>query len=135
MMAGSMTPNIANGILTPKEKIDIEMGSMRAEDGRRPIPELLQNFDFDHFDDDMKFADEDGQPSFDPFYSIDDDVKESARTSNATVLNFHSTADEEMEESVRSARAAGKVRESSHKPITADGTYAIKENDDRNNFH
>ncbi|KAL2320578.1 hypothetical protein Fmac_029547 [Flemingia macrophylla] len=130
---GSLTPNIANGILTPKEKIDIEMGSMRAEDGRRPIPELLRNFDFDHFDDDMKFPDEDGQPSFDPFYSVDDDVKESARTSNATVLNFHSTGEDEMQESVESSRAGGKIRESSHRHITGDGTYAINENDDRNN--
>lgn len=107
MMVGPMTPNIGDGMLTPKEKIDIEMGSMLAED------------------------DEEG---FDPFYSVEDDVKDSARTSAATVLNFHSTEDG-MEESMQSSHAGGKVRESTQRHITADGTYAIKETGDRNNSH
>ncbi|XP_027914543.1 probable protein S-acyltransferase 4 isoform X3 [Vigna unguiculata] len=121
MMVGSVTPNIAHGILTPKEKIDLEMGSMRAEDGRLPIPELLRNFDFDNFDDDMKFADE-GQPSFDPFYSIEDDAKGSTRTSNATVLNFQSISEDEMEEYVQSSHAGGRTRDSAQRHITSDGT-------------
>lgn len=135
MMVGSLTPNIGDGILTPKEKIDIEMGSMRAEDGRRPVPELLRNFDFDNFDSDMKFADDDGQPSFDPFYSIEDDAKDSARTSIQTVLNFQSITEDVMEESVQSSHAGGKVRESTQRHFPADGTYTIKETDDRNHSH
>lgn len=135
MMVGSLTPNIGDGILTPKEKIDIEMGSMRAEDGRRPVPELLRNFDFDNFDGDMKFADDDGQPSFDPFYSIEDDAKDSARTSIQTVLNFQSITEDVMEESVQSSHAGGNVRESTQKHFTGDGTYTIKETDDRNHSH
>lgn len=135
MMVGSLTPNIGDGILTPKEKIDIEMGSMRAEDGRMPVPELLRNFDFDNFDGDMKFADDDGQPSFDPFYSIEDDAKDSARTSIQTVLNFQSITEDVMEESVQSSHAGGNVRESTQKHFTGDGTYTIKETDDRNHSH
>ncbi|KAK7286631.1 hypothetical protein RJT34_21768 [Clitoria ternatea] len=131
---GSLTPN-TRGILTPKEKIDIEMGSMRAEDGRMPVPELLRNFDFDNFEDDgMKFAYDDGHPSFDPFYSVDDGIKDSARTSNATVLNFQSiTTEDGMEESVHSSHGGRRVGESTQWPIAADGTNAIKEADDRNN--
>ncbi|CAJ1917466.1 unnamed protein product [Sphenostylis stenocarpa] len=134
MMVGSMTPSNVDGILTPKEKLDFEMGSMHAEDGRVPIPELLRNFDFDNFDDDMKFADE-GQPSFDPFYSIEDDGKGSSRTSNATVLNFQSISEDGMEEFVQSSNAAGKVRESSERHIIADGHYSNKETKDRNHSH
>ncbi|MED6171947.1 hypothetical protein PIB30_045706 [Stylosanthes scabra] len=90
----SLSPNHMDGMLTPKEKIDIEMGSMRADGGGIPIPELLRKFDFDNFDDDMKFEDDEGQPSFDPFYSVEED----SRTSNATVVNFHSSEyDEPME--------------------------------------
>lgn len=128
MMVGSLTPNIAGGILTPKEKTDIETGSMRAEDGL-PIPELLQNFDFDNFEDGIKFADEEeGQHSFDPFYSVDEDVKDSARTSNATVLNFHSiTIEDGMEDSVHSSRAGFDVSESSQRPVMVDQTNSIKE--------
>ncbi|RDX75462.1 putative protein S-acyltransferase 4, partial [Mucuna pruriens] len=128
MMGVSLTPNMTDGILTPKEKIDFEMGSMRTEDSRLPIPDLLRNFDFDNFDNGMKFADEEGQPSFDPYYSIDDDGKDSARTSIATVLNFQSIT-EEMEESAQSSHAGGRGRgrESTQRHITAGGTYAVKE--------
>ncbi|XP_027914535.1 probable protein S-acyltransferase 4 isoform X2 [Vigna unguiculata] len=97
MMVGSVTPNIAHGILTPKEKIDLEMGSMRAED-------------------------DEGQPSFDPFYSIEDDAKGSTRTSNATVLNFQSISEDEMEEYVQSSHAGGRTRDSAQRHITSDGT-------------
>ncbi|KAL1352225.1 hypothetical protein AAHE18_06G151500 [Arachis hypogaea] len=94
-MPHSLSPNHMDGMLTPKEKIDIEMGSMHAEGGGIPIPELLRKFDFDNFDDDLKFEDDEGQPSFDPFYSVDED----SRTSNATVVNFHSSEYDEPPES------------------------------------
>ncbi|KAK7396077.1 hypothetical protein VNO78_16824 [Psophocarpus tetragonolobus] len=130
-MVGSLTPHNVDGFLTPKEKIDIEMGSMRAEDGRMPIPDLLRNFDFD----DMKFADEEGQLSFDPFYSVEEDARDSSRTSIATVLNFHSLSEEGKEESMQSSHAGEKSRESTQRHITSDGTYTIKASDDRKNFH
>ncbi|KAK7290731.1 hypothetical protein RIF29_05360 [Crotalaria pallida] len=126
------TSNIMDGMLTPKEKIDIEMGSMHAEDGGMPIPELLRKFDFDNFEHSMKFGDEEGQPSFDPFFSVEDDAKESARTSVATVLNFHSLTEDGMEDSWQSPYTEVRVRESAKRPITADGTNAIEETGDRN---
>lgn len=130
---GSLTPNIMEGILTPKEKIDIEMGSMRAEDGGFPIPELLRKFDFDNFDDDMRFTDEEGQPSFDPFYSVDEDIKDSTRTSVATVLNFHSiTTEDGLEESMHSSHGGVEFREFSQRPVIVDVRNATKETDDRN---
>lgn len=132
-MVGCLTPNLADGILTPKEKIDVEMGSRRADDGGFPIPELLRNFDFDSFEDDMKFEDEEGQHSFDPFYSVEEDVKDSSRTSNATVLNFHSIAIEDStEESVCSSHAGFEVTESDQRLVTVDEINATKATDDRN---
>lgn len=131
-MVGCLTPNIADGILTPKEKIDVEMGSRRADDGGFPIPELLRNFDFDSFED-MKFGDEEGQHSFDPFYSVEEDEKDSSRTSVATVLNFHSIAIEDStEESVCSSHAGFEVTESDQRPVTVDKINATKATDDRN---
>ncbi|ESW33912.1 hypothetical protein PHAVU_001G108600 [Phaseolus vulgaris] len=107
MMVRSLTPNIADGILTPKEKIDLEMGSMRAED-------------------------DEGQLSYDPFYSVEDDAKGSSRTSIATVLNFQSISEEGMEEYVQSSHAGGRVGESTQRHITSDGTYTNKETNGRN---
>ncbi|XP_019454849.1 PREDICTED: probable protein S-acyltransferase 4 [Lupinus angustifolius] len=129
MTVESMTPNITEGMLTPKEKIDIQIGSMCAEEVGMPTPELFRNFDFDNIEHDMNFADEEGQPSFDPFYGVEDDVKDSARTSVAAVLNFHTTEDG-MEESLQYAGA--KVRECYQRPIIADGTNTIEETDYRN---
>ena len=132
MMIGTMTPNTVDGILTPKEKIDVEMGSIRADDDGFPIPELLQNFDFDNFEDEMKLRDEEGQPSFDPFYSVEEDSKDSSRTSVATVLNFHSvTIEDTMEESVHSSHSGSKVRESAQKHATVDEINATKETGDK----
>ncbi|KAE9588694.1 putative protein S-acyltransferase [Lupinus albus] len=128
IMEGMLTPTNMEGMLTPKEKSDIEMGSMCAEAGGMQIPELLRHFDFDNFEHDMKFTcDEEGQPSFDPFYNVEDEVKDSARTSVATVLNFHSITNDEMHESFQSSFAEAKVRESAKRPST-DGTNAIEEN-------
>ncbi|KAK7377974.1 hypothetical protein VNO80_03410 [Phaseolus coccineus] len=110
MMVRSLTPNNADGILTPKEKIDLEMGSMRAED-------------------------DEGQLSYDPFYSIEDDAKGSSRTSIATVLNFQSISEEGMEEYVQSSHAGERVGESTQRHITSDGTYTNKETNGRNHSH
>ncbi|KAE9599715.1 hypothetical protein Lal_00045841 [Lupinus albus] len=146
MTVESMTPNIMDGMLSSKEKIDIEMGSMRAEDGGMPIPKLLQNFDFDNFEHAMKFADEEGQfvdeegqfvdeegqPSFDPLYSIEDDVKDSSRTSVATVLNFHGITEDGNKETLQSSYDGANVGEPAERPINTDGTNAIKESDHRN---
>ncbi|MCH92363.1 putative protein S-acyltransferase 4-like [Trifolium medium] len=109
------------------------MGSRGTDDRGYPIPELLRNFDFNSFEDDMKFEDMEGQTSFDPFYSIDEDIKDSSRTSVATVLNFPNiTIEEATEESVHSCRADFEVREPSERHITIEEINATKETDDRN---
>ncbi|PIA53291.1 hypothetical protein AQUCO_00900102v1 [Aquilegia coerulea] len=73
---GSITPNI--GGLTSKEKLDIEMGSKLAEDGGIPVPDILQNLDYNGIDDDLKTKNADGGIVYDPFFfQVDQDHRDS----------------------------------------------------------
>ncbi|KAF7819188.1 putative protein S-acyltransferase 4 [Senna tora] len=127
-MVDSMAPNIAETTMNQKEKIDIEMGSMRAEDGGIPIPELLRNFDFDKLEDDMKFADLDGQHSFDPFYSVEEDVKDLGQSFDSTLMNLESiTPEHGVAVSVQSSHAGDEIRESAQRPAAVDGTNATED--------
>ncbi|KAF5206663.1 S-acyltransferase [Thalictrum thalictroides] len=67
---GSITPNI--GGLSTKEKLDIEMGSKLAEDSGIPVPNILQNLDYNGIDDDLKTKNADGGIVYDPFFFQDD---------------------------------------------------------------
>lgn len=129
----SMTPNIVERTMNQKEKIDIEMGSMRAEDGGIPIPEILRNFDFYKLEEDMKLVGTEGRPSFDPFYSVEEDVKDSVQSLDTPEINFQSITNEyEVADAVQSSHAGDGVRESAQKPTTEDRTNAIAKPDDRN---
>ncbi|XP_054818075.1 probable protein S-acyltransferase 1 [Prosopis cineraria] len=114
VMVGSVTPNIEERSMNQKEKIDIELGgSMRAEDLAIPIPEILQNFDFDTLEDDMKFADLEGRSSFDPFYSVEEDMKDSAQSFDTSLINLESITNEHgVAESVQPSHAEDEGRES-----------------------
>ena len=77
MMMGSFTPNLGEGTLGSKEKIDIEMGAIYAEDGRYSLPEILRNLDFDDLDDNLKTKEEGERQAFDPFFSVEQDLNAS----------------------------------------------------------
>ncbi|XP_028766697.1 probable protein S-acyltransferase 4 [Neltuma alba] len=133
VMAGSVIPNI-EGSMNLKEKIDIELGgSMRAEDGGFPIPEILQNFDFDKLEDDMKFADLEGRSSFDPFYSVEEDVKDAAQSFDTSAINLESISNEhELAESGQIPHAEDECRKSAQRSTEVDETSSVKEADKRN---
>ncbi|KAF7801385.1 putative protein S-acyltransferase 4 [Senna tora] len=118
---GTMTPSFVGRRFTnSNRKIDIETGSMPAEDSNLPIPDILRNFDFDNFEG-LRYADDGGQTSYDPFFSFEQDMKDSSRTSNATVLNFVSSKiEDEMEESVQSSHIGDDFRESTKRPFDTD---------------
>lgn len=133
MVESEISAITGRGIMNSHEKIDIEMGSTLAEDGNSnlPIPELLRNFHFDHLEG-MRFADEEGQLSYDPFFSGELDMIDSARTSVATVINFVSIKPEDgLEESAQRSHIGDEVRESAQMTIDTDGRKAIKETDDK----
>lgn len=128
----SVIPNFGGrGFLTPHERSDLEMGSMRADDCNMPVPEILRNFDYDHFEK-MRFPDE-GQSSYDPFFSVElDMMKDSARTSAVTVLNFQSIeTEDEVEEYTQSPQAGDGIRESAQRPVDVNRINATKENNDK----
>lgn len=132
-MVDSMATNIVERSTNQKDKIDIEMGSMRAEDGGIPIPELLRNFDFDKLEDDMKFADLEGRQSFDPFYSLEEDVKDSMQSFDTPSMNFEGIITEcGLAESLPSFNSGDEVKESAQREAAADETNATDETDDRN---
>lgn len=80
MVIGSLTPNFGEGTAAgSKEKIDIEMGSKHAEDNDCSLPEILRNLDFDNFEDRLKINKERGRPSFDLFFSVEQDEKDSVQ--------------------------------------------------------
>ncbi|KAI9071332.1 hypothetical protein K1719_046711 [Acacia pycnantha] len=128
VMVGSVTPNIEERSINQKEKIDIELGgSMRAEDGGIPIPEILRNFDFDKLEDDMKFADLEGRlSSFDPFYSVEEDLQGSAQSSGTSVINLESiTIEPELAKSVQTSHAEYEGREATQRSTDVDETSSI----------
>ena len=114
----SGTPDTGERIIGPKPKIDIEMGSMCADDDGVPIPEILRNFDYNNLEDDWEFAVLEGLPSFDPFFSVEQELQDSGRSSVATVVNFQSSSIENgVEPSVQGSRAGDEVRESAQRSI------------------
>lgn len=126
-----MSPDFGGrGFLTPREKSDLEMGSMHEEDMNTPVSENLQDFDFNHYQ--LTFPIE-GQYSYDPFFGLEiENTKDSARTSAAAVLNFDSNiAKDEVEESTQSCQDGDGVKESTQRPIDINRTNATKETDDK----
>ncbi|OMO98718.1 Zinc finger, DHHC-type, palmitoyltransferase [Corchorus capsularis] len=80
MVMGSVTTNLVDGHISPKEKIDIEMGNRHAEDTNYSLPEILRNLDYDDFEDDLKTKQEEGR-SFGPLLFDGQEGKKSVETS------------------------------------------------------
>ncbi|KAF8007111.1 hypothetical protein BT93_K1191 [Corymbia citriodora subsp. variegata] len=79
---GVVTPNFGEGILSSKEKIDIEMGMKLAEDGGFTLPEILRDLEYDEYDDsddDLKNKEEDGG-RVDSIFPVEQDMKEPTET-------------------------------------------------------
>ncbi|KAI4348549.1 hypothetical protein L6164_009261 [Bauhinia variegata] len=109
VIMGSVTSN------GPKEKIDTDMGSMGEEDGDTPLPELLRNFDYDKWEQDLRLAYAEGPIPFDPFFSVEQEFRNSGseRTSTVSVLDFHCSTVEDGPEVIEQNYHTGEqVRES-----------------------
>lgn len=75
----ALTPNFGEGIMSPKEKIDIEMGMKLTEDGSIALPEILRGLEYDDSDDDLKNKEEDGG-LVDSIFPAEQDIKEPTET-------------------------------------------------------
>ena len=132
MMAGSVTPNIGESIISSKEKIDIEMGTKkRAGSSGFSLPEILRNLDYDDLEDNIKSSEEERRPSFDTFLFVEQEPEESFQSSTGQdgVTQFMQSSS--FGDSVRRSSAG----ESDQSSMAATGTKAVEGTDDRNNSH
>lgn len=132
MMAGSVTPNIGESIISSKEKIDIEMGTKkRAGSSGFSLPEILRNLDYDDLEDNIKSSEEERRPAFDTFLFVEQEPEESFQSSTGQdgVTQFMQSSS--FGDSVRRSSAG----ESDQSSMAATGTKAVEGTDDRNNSH
>lgn len=84
IVVGYVTPNFGGGIISPKEKIDIEMGGKLAMESGFSLPEILQNLDYDNLEDNMKSMEKDGNISVD-FFSVVQEAEETIQSYSSVV--------------------------------------------------
>ncbi|OVA13801.1 zinc finger protein [Macleaya cordata] len=100
-VVGSITPHI-KGIISSKEKGDIEMGSKFADDGQ--VPDILQNLDYSGIEDKLKSKNADGGIMFDPFfYPTNEEAKDTKQNSS---IGDESLAGERNDEGSNSDRTS-----------------------------
>lgn len=75
----AVTPNFGEGMMSSKEKLDIEMGMKLAEDGGITLPEILRDLEYDDSDDDFKNKEED-RGRVDSIFLVEQDMKEPTET-------------------------------------------------------
>nr|XP_011467245.1 PREDICTED: probable protein S-acyltransferase 4 isoform X2 [Fragaria vesca subsp. vesca] len=118
----SVTPNLGEGIMSSKEKLDVEMGSGIVDDNGFAIPDISQNVEFVDYEEDLKNIGEEQQPA--SFDSFQPEAKESTKDS----INR-----DESTESVHSYTIWNELRESTRSTISLDG--AIERGDCENRCH
>ncbi|XP_044506198.1 probable protein S-acyltransferase 4 [Mangifera indica] len=105
---GSLTPNLVGGIDGSKEKIDIEMGSMHAEDSGYSLPEILRNLDLDDLEESFKVKDEGGRSAFE-YMSVNQDVKGSVQVSIVEDAMIESVQDPVVTDGARDSKTSFNV--------------------------
>ena len=70
IMVASATPNLGEAIISPKEKIDIEMGTKHAEGSYLKLLGL-RNLDYSDLEDSMKGVEEERIATFDPVLPVE----------------------------------------------------------------
>ncbi|THG14772.1 hypothetical protein TEA_027317 [Camellia sinensis var. sinensis] len=89
----SINQKFGRGMISSKDKLDIEMGGVLSKDGGILIPNILQNLDYAGIDDNLKK--EGGDNAFDPLFSP---TKEEHRHSQWSPNNRYSTSVDERSE-------------------------------------
>ncbi|XP_062004552.1 probable protein S-acyltransferase 4 [Rosa rugosa] len=118
----SVAPDLGEGIMSSKEKIDIEMGTGIVDDNGFAIPDILRNLEFVDYEEDLKNQGEEQEPA--SFDSFQPEGKES--------LKYSINIDESIE-SVHSYTIRNEHRESIQSTISLGG--AIEKGDCENNSH
>lgn len=90
----SINQKFGRGMISSKDKLDIEMGGVLSKDGGILIPNILQNLDYAGIDDNLK-KEGGGDNAFDPLFSP---TKEEHRHSQWSPNNRYSTSVDERSE-------------------------------------
>ena len=100
----SLTPDLGEGGVSSKEKIDIEMGGRIPEDNSYPLPNILRDLDYDDLEHNLKSTEEDRRHGLDAFFPVDAEAKDSLRISSGGRGRIqHSPARDRVRESLESS--------------------------------
>jgi palmitoyltransferase ZDHHC9/14/18 len=128
IMVASATPNLGEAItiISPKEKIDIEMGTKHTEGSDLKLPGILRDLDYSDLEDGMKSVEEERIATFDPVLPVEQGSKQCVQCSTdgdgvRTFIQRSSTGD-----------GAGVSDQSSK---AANGTEAFEGTDNGHNLH
>ncbi|CAK9144254.1 unnamed protein product [Ilex paraguariensis] len=89
------TPNLVGNSISPKGKIDIEMGIKLGEESGLSLPDILRNLDYDEIDDNLKSKEGNGSESPPLFFSIEQESKDTMQNStDQGVTNAEEKSDE-----------------------------------------
>ncbi|EXC30803.1 hypothetical protein L484_027982 [Morus notabilis] len=125
VMVTSVTPDLGEGVMSSKEKIDIEMGARHAEDSGFPLPNILRNLDYDDIENNLKSTEDERRHVLGAYFPVETEVKESLRRSSGG----NGRMDGQIREPMRHSPARERVRESVEGTMLIDGT--IEGNNDR----
>ncbi|KAG7964204.1 hypothetical protein I3843_09G157900 [Carya illinoinensis] len=139
MMVASVTPNCGEAIISPEEKIDIEMGTRRVEGSGVSLPKILRNLDYDDLEDDEKTAEGDeGRSFFDPPLHVDQELNQSVQSSTGgggvTKLIQSSSVGDGVRISIQKSSFVEGAGESDQRFMAVNGTKTDEVSDYGNNL-
>lgn len=126
IVVASVTPNRGESVISPKEKIDIEMGTKRAGSSGLQLPEILRNLNYDDLEDTVKNMMEEGRPAFDLDLPVEQGSNEP--------MQSHAGGEGKTTSIQKSATSDG-AGESDQSSAAASGFEAVEEAKDENNLH
>ncbi|KAG6692588.1 hypothetical protein I3843_10G114500 [Carya illinoinensis] len=133
-----VTPNLGEATISPKEKIDIEMGTRRAESSGFSLPEILRNLDYDDLEENMKSMEEEQRPAIDAL-PVQQESKQFVQSSigedGVTEFMQNSLIADEVTMSIQISSSGDGAVESDQKSVAVNGTKAVEETDEGNNPH
>lgn len=133
-----VTPNLGEATISPKEKIDIEMGTRCAESSGFSLPEILRNLDYDDLEENMKSMEEEQRPAIDVL-PVQQESKQSIQSSigedGVTKFMQSSLIADEVTMSIQISSSGDGAVESDQKSVAVNGTKAVEETDEGNNPH
>lgn len=133
-----VTPNLGEATISPKEKIDIEMGTRRAESSGFSLPEILRNLDYDDLEENMKSMEEEQRSIIDTS-PVQQESKQSVQSSitgdGVTKFMQSSSTTDEVTMSIQISSSSDGAVESDQKSVAVNGINVVEGTDEGINPH